>query len=237
VGGGTGLVDAQVSWDYNGNFTTRQDLKQGLTETFVYDALNRLDYSQRNGVTNLDVTLDAIGNITWKSDVGSYSYHATKRRAVVSAGSHSYGYDANGNMTTRDGSTIAYATYNLPTSITAGANSSTLTYGAWRKRPKQVSVSADLLHLRPQELVHAMNERTLSRPGLPAGSVLPGSRNCHVDHRRSCRWSARVRVPWPLIHGRAPGYPRDASVRACPPRGRTVSCPRPGSAGCESPRD
>jgi hypothetical protein len=98
VGGGTGLIDAQVSWDYNGNFTTRQDLKQGLTETFVYDAMNRLDYSQRNGVTNLDVTLDAIGNVTWKSDVGSYSYHATKRRAVVSAGSNSYGYDANGNM-------------------------------------------------------------------------------------------------------------------------------------------
>jgi hypothetical protein len=36
------------------------------------DALNRLDYSQRNGATNLDATLDAIG-------------HATKRRAVTSA--------------------------------------------------------------------------------------------------------------------------------------------------------
>jgi RHS repeat-associated protein len=142
VGGGTGLVDAQVSWDYNGNFTTRQDLKQGLTETFVYDALNRLDYSQRNGVTNLDVTLDAIGNVSWKSDVGSYSYHATKRRAVVSAGSHSYGYDANGNMVTRDGSTIGYASYNLPTSIAAGANTSSLSYGAWRNRTKQVAVTA-----------------------------------------------------------------------------------------------
>ena len=142
VGGGTGLIDAQVSWDYNGNFTTRQHLKQGLTETFVYDAMNRLDYSQRNGVTNLDVTLDAIGNVTWKSDVGSYSYHATKRRAVVAAGSNSYGYDANGNMVTRNGSTISYASYNLPTSIASGANSSTLTYGAWRNRIKQVAVSS-----------------------------------------------------------------------------------------------
>ena len=104
--------------------------------------MNRLDYSQRNGVTNLDVTLDAIGNVTWKSDVGSYSYHATKRRAVVAAGSNSYGYDANGNMTTRNGSTIAYASYNLPTSIAAGANSSTLSYGAWRNRIKQVAVTS-----------------------------------------------------------------------------------------------
>ncbi len=142
VGGGTGRIDAQVSWDYNGNFTTRQDLKQGLTETFVYDPLDRLDYSQRNGVTNLDVTLDAIGNVTWKSDVGSYSYHATKRRAVVTTGGNSYGYDANGNMTTRNGSTIAYASYNLPTSIASGSDSSTLTYGAWRNRTKQVAVTA-----------------------------------------------------------------------------------------------
>ena len=42
-----------------------------------------LDYSRRNGVTNLEVTLDAIGNVTWKSDVGNFTYHATKRRAVV----------------------------------------------------------------------------------------------------------------------------------------------------------
>jgi hypothetical protein len=28
VGGGTGSIDAQVSWDRNGNFTTREDLKQ-----------------------------------------------------------------------------------------------------------------------------------------------------------------------------------------------------------------
>ena len=142
VGGGTGRIDAQVSWDYNGNLSSRQDLKQSVTETFVYDALNRLDYSQRNGVTNLDVTLDAIGNITWKSDVGSYTYDATKRRAVVSAGSHSFAYDANGNMVTRDGNTIAWASYNLPTAIASGANSSTLGYGAWRNRTKQVAVSA-----------------------------------------------------------------------------------------------
>ncbi len=28
VGGGTGSIDAQGSWDRNGNFTTREDLKQ-----------------------------------------------------------------------------------------------------------------------------------------------------------------------------------------------------------------
>jgi RHS repeat-associated protein len=45
-------------------------------------------------------------------------------------------------MVTRNGSTIAYASYNLPTSIAAGANSSTLSYGAWRNRIKQVAVTS-----------------------------------------------------------------------------------------------
>ena len=35
----------------------------------MLDPLSRLDDSQRNGVTNLDVTLDAIGHATWKCNV------------------------------------------------------------------------------------------------------------------------------------------------------------------------
>jgi hypothetical protein len=89
-----------------------EDLTQsGLIETFSYDALNRLESSARNGVVNLSLTLDAIGNLVSKSDVGSYAYHPTKRRAVVSAGSHSYGYDANGNQSVRDGFAVDYASY------------------------------------------------------------------------------------------------------------------------------
>jgi RHS repeat-associated protein len=142
LGGGSGLINAATTWDLNGNLSTRQDLNQSLTETFTYDSLDRLDYGQRNGVTNVDVTLDAIGNISWKQGVGNYSYHATKKRAVIAAGSHSYGYDANGNMTSRDGSTIGYTSYNLPGVINAGSNSSTLSYGAYRNRYKQSAVTA-----------------------------------------------------------------------------------------------
>ena len=142
LGGGSGLINAATAWDLNGNLSTRQDLNQSLTESFVYDSLDRLDYGQRNGSTNLDVTLDAIGNISWKQGIGNYSYHATKKRAVIAAGSHSYGYDANGNLTSRDGSTIGYTSYNLPGVINAGSNSSTISYGAYRNRYKQVAVTA-----------------------------------------------------------------------------------------------
>jgi hypothetical protein len=98
VGGGFGLINATVSWDKNGNLIQRKDLKQYVTEDFWYDVLNRFDSSKRNGATNQDVTLDAIGNITWKLGIGSYTYHATKKRAVVSAGSVNYAYDNNGNI-------------------------------------------------------------------------------------------------------------------------------------------
>jgi hypothetical protein len=56
------------------------------------------------------VAYNALGNITSKTGVGTYSYHATKKHAVVSTSSGgSYAYDANGNMTSRDGSTISWS--------------------------------------------------------------------------------------------------------------------------------
>jgi RHS repeat-associated protein len=144
LGGGTGLIHSIVDWDLNRNLSLRQDLKlsPSVTENFYYDALNRFDYSQRNGTTNDDVTLNAIGNITWKQGIGNYTYHATKKRAVTAAGSYSYDYDANGNMTIRNGSSIAYTSFNLPSAINAGAGtSSSLSYGAFRNRYKQVAVT------------------------------------------------------------------------------------------------
>ena len=149
VGGGTGLISSQVAWDLNGNLTQRKDLKLSptITEDFTYDNLNRFDESKRtvgtgSPATNQDVTLDAIGNITWKMGIGNYAYHATKKRAVISAGGFSFGYDPNGNMTSRNGSTIGYTSYNLPNAINSGSNSSSLSYGAFRNRFKQVAVNA-----------------------------------------------------------------------------------------------
>lgn len=143
ISAGTAVQNLSYAWDKIGNLTSRTDQNQAsLTEYFYYDNLYRLDYSTLNGVTNLDLSYDAIGNITWKSDVGSYTYHATKKHAVVTAGSHSYSYDANGNMISRDGSTISWYSYNLPNKIDQGANYAQFWYGADRQRYKQVSVTS-----------------------------------------------------------------------------------------------
>jgi hypothetical protein len=48
--------------------------------------------------------------------------------------------NAAGNMTSRNGSVIGYTSYNLPSLIMAGSNSSTLSYGASRNR-KTIRIS------------------------------------------------------------------------------------------------
>lgn len=134
-------------WDKVGNLTQRRDQNLNLTEDFYYDNLYRLDYSKLNGITNLDVGYDALGNITSKTGIGTYTYPASgasavRPHAVTAAGSNSYSYDSNGNMTNRNGSTITWYSYNLPNRIDQGSNYSQFFYGADRARYKQVAFTA-----------------------------------------------------------------------------------------------
>jgi hypothetical protein len=83
VAGATTLQDLEYTWDDGDKLTSRIDHNQGgLTETFAYDELNRLDRSWRNGVLNLDVAYDSFGNIASKFEEGAgtlaYQYHPTK---------------------------------------------------------------------------------------------------------------------------------------------------------------
>jgi len=81
-----------------------------------------------NGVMNQNVDYDALGNITNKLDVGSYTYHSTKKHQVVSTGAPtnwSFTYDNNGNMTTgRGGVSIDWTSYNYPSCIRMGSTCS-----------------------------------------------------------------------------------------------------------------
>ncbi|MEI2423270.1 hypothetical protein V6O07_23570, partial [Arthrospira platensis SPKY2] len=108
---------------------------------FGYEHLHRLTASTLNGVSNLSVAYNALGNITSKTGTGTYTYHTTRKHAVVSTSSGgSYGYDANGNMTSRNGSTISWSSFNLPTVIHgSGSNSSQFFYTPDRARYKQVA--------------------------------------------------------------------------------------------------
>jgi len=150
-GSTTNLQNLAYLWDLNGNLQQRQDLAQSLTEVFTHDELNRLKTSTLNSVQNLSVIYDAAGNITTKSDVGSYNYTTNQAgcsytglpaqpHAVRNAGGAVYCYDKNGNMTARGGSTISWYSYNQPNSSASGSNSTQFNYNANYQRWKQVAV-------------------------------------------------------------------------------------------------
>jgi len=152
----TGLVDYKQSgkgasttnrqnldyeWDAGGNLFERSDLRQTLTERFYYDAMNRLDYSTLGGVQNLNVDYHANGNIKKKSDVSAsdYVYDTSKIHAVVTAGTNTFEYDANGNAKKRNGSTVTWTSYNKPSEINGGGQTSDFWYAPDRRRWKQVA--------------------------------------------------------------------------------------------------
>ena len=148
AGGGSAIQDLAYGWNANDNLVSRRDLKLGLTEEFRYDVLDRLDDVRRNGAVSLDLRYDAIGNIVWKSDICPTSatcleYDQNKKHAVIAAGGQAYGYDANGNMTSRGGASIGWTSDNLPNAITrANGDNSRFWYGPAGNRWKQLASQA-----------------------------------------------------------------------------------------------
>lgn len=145
-----------------GNLTTRQNFVKGVSETFTYDNLQRLDSAARtwtNGTPSVNVyyDYDAIGNITLKSDYGlDYQYGAMGRAAGGNAGPHAvrqvtlnngtvlsdFTYDNNGNMTAGAGRSVQYDVFNKPTQISEAGGTSNLFYDPdlslyKRKEPNQ----------------------------------------------------------------------------------------------------
>ena len=147
VGGGTTVQNESYLFDALGNMTQRQDNNAGLTESFYYDAVNRLDYSTLGSAINLQMHYDALGNITSRSDVAagaSWVYDPNRKHAVLQAGSSAlaYTYDANGNAITRNGYAITWMKSNYPSVINTNGKSVSLSYAPDRSHYQQLYISA-----------------------------------------------------------------------------------------------
>jgi len=82
----SGVYEREYKFDKKtANLTYRKDLLNNLEETFTYDGLDRLKTAKLNGATNpyLVMNYEIDGNIKEKSDIGDYTYHPTKKNAVV----------------------------------------------------------------------------------------------------------------------------------------------------------
>lgn len=143
--GNASIQNYAYTWDRVGNLTQRQDLVQNppVSETFGYDQLNRLVSASRNGAATLSMSYSLDGNIESKSDVGNYAYGGAVRPHAVTAvsggprGSMSFSYDANGNMTNRNGTALTWTSFNLPKQVTVGSDYAKFVYGPGRARIKQ----------------------------------------------------------------------------------------------------
>jgi RHS repeat-associated protein len=145
-GGGAAYQNLGYAWDAVGNLTLREERNGGVQEQFFYDSLDRLDYVSRGGSTLLDLTYDEVGNLTFKSDVGTYRYDVNRRQAVVAAGANTYAYDANGAVVNASGTSISWLSYDLPSQLThPGGNYSAFYYGPDRARYRQVARAGGVL--------------------------------------------------------------------------------------------
>lgn len=141
--GSTVLQNLSYGYDNAGNVTAIDDLLDAnRNQDFIYDHLNRLTQAQSPVYGTLTYQYNQIGNMTYNSQVGTYTYPASgsaRPHAVSTAGGISYIYDANGNMTSGNGRTLAWTRDNKPSSITAGGVTTTFTYDYWGKRVKKIA--------------------------------------------------------------------------------------------------
>ena len=157
VGGGAALLNRSYLQDENGSLIQRQDNNLGLTRSFAYDQDNRLKCSVLGSTcTTTSLIYDGgsagPGNITTWSPLGTYAYpppgqpqpHAVSSITGTFNGivNPSFSYDANGNMTSRAGSSISWSSYNYPTAISAsdttGNEEVQFNYGPDRQRWEQI---------------------------------------------------------------------------------------------------
>jgi len=144
----------QYTYDVMGNVVSRIDSKSGREEYFTFangdDGYDRLDRLMVHRVVNgptVSVTYNAAGNITSKSDVGTYTYGGPRPHAVTSAGGHGYDYDANGNMISGAGRTLTWTSFNQVKTIVQGSYNTEFFFGAARERVRQVAHSGTTIYV------------------------------------------------------------------------------------------
>jgi RHS repeat-associated protein len=124
--GTTNLQDISYTYDPVGNITQivdDSDIGSAKTATYDYDDLNRLTSAAitnaaSGGNYSRTYSYNQIGNITSKSDQGSYTYGGASGssyanpHAVTSLAGVAYAYDHNGNLTSVGSSTTNSWDYN-----------------------------------------------------------------------------------------------------------------------------
>ena len=128
----TGTVqDYRYAFDpVTGNLNSRQNFKRSLSETFIYDNLERL--TSVTGPQNLTMTYNANGNITTKSDIGTTAFG-------YGTGAGPYALTSVTSSTTAIpavAQTITYTSFESVATIAEGNYIATIIYNSDNQRAK-----------------------------------------------------------------------------------------------------
>ncbi|WP_370978859.1 RHS repeat-associated core domain-containing protein [Agaribacterium sp. ZY112] len=159
------VQDMEMRWDAVGNLLKRYDkglefdgLYRDIEESYAYDDINQLTSSSYRGVIgeysvnnqqNLSYDPSGLGNISYKSDVGDYSYSGCNAgvHAVCSVTKNgqvtSYSYDQNGRMTSGDGRDLGYTLAGKVASVSKNGHETHFDYDSSNRRYRRVDIDAD----------------------------------------------------------------------------------------------
>ncbi|WP_058896004.1 RHS repeat domain-containing protein [Herbaspirillum rubrisubalbicans] len=188
AGAGNSVQNFSYQYDSLGNMVSRADGNQNLTETFLYDSLNRLTNAVVNspqaGLSSTNYSYDALGNITNRSDMGSYVYgavngrpHALKELNFIHGGKLQYTYDANGALIAEvavdstgaviadRGRTESYTSYGMLKAVSSPSVALSFVYGPDHQRIKQVAPSATTIYLNPDNTGGLFYEKDIKADG------------------------------------------------------------------------
>jgi RHS repeat-associated protein len=159
VNGTTTIESLTYGRDAAGRITSVAGGRPDESWTYGYDAFDQLLSAANTNTPSLSrtYTYDVGGNLTSNSAIGTYSYPtqgatAYQPHAVMSAGNWTFGYDLNGNQTTRHtGATldreITYDADNRPIAVTVGGNTVAYLYGPDGARIKKLFGADATLYL------------------------------------------------------------------------------------------
>src|SRR3989339_48561 len=155
-------------------YLSRPNLKRGegvspyATVNYTYDDLNRLTGATATNVAagtstySHTFTYDSIGNLTNKSDLGSYSYAGTNNanpHAATTINSVTNTYDDNGNLTADGTRTVTWNYRNLPATVVKSSVTNTYTYD--HEGDRVITADGTTTRIYPSDLYNKAGSTTV----------------------------------------------------------------------------
>lgn len=142
------IQNLTYNYDAVGNITQIGDTSitpTAKTSTYGYDDRNFLTSVATSGFSNGDYTqtyaYDSLGNLAYKSDLGTINHNGTGfpgPHAITSIGSDNYTYDINGNLLSDGENTYTWTILNELESVTNAGGTTVYTYDGFSRKAKSV---------------------------------------------------------------------------------------------------